>query len=276
MWNRSLGSPRSGTVRKLRIETLSEVPASAHRDNLPSVGTWDFGLLDNDTSLDGLGDLVHQITEDIARIGAAKPSASAAARLGGAIGVLLQLSAYSFAEDSTPAATITAAAKAQAKPIAKLPSKARQILERIGAGQGHALVGRPAKMSAAHAALLHTGSKRSSFGKREPALFATRRGAAYVQEVARRCVKMLDEDFADASNWSDLCREGVGMGGLAALMVLEPCRLPIRKLESWRRKAQQGIAELESEEDDELPFQRKYYANLDRVFAVLLRRASAP
>lgn len=238
------------------------------------MGTWDYGLLDNDTSLDGLGELVQGITEDIARIGAAPPSAAAAARLGAAIGVLLQIAAYRFEEDSPAAAAITAAVKAQAGPIAKLPPKTRQILESVSAGQGHALAARPAKMSMAHAVLLHAGCKQPPFGKREPALFATRPGAAYVQEVVRRCIKMIDEDFADASNWSDLCREGVGMGALAPLMVLKPYRLPVRKLQSWRRKAKQGIAELEANEDEELSFHRKYYANLDRIFALLLRRLS--
>lgn len=226
--------------------------------------------------MDGLGDLVHGIIEDIARIGAARPSAAAAARLGGAIGVLLQLSDHSFAADSPAAATIDAAIKAQAGSIAKLPAKIRRILDSVSAGQGPALAGRPAKMSVTHSALLNTGSKRPPFGKREPALFSTRSGAAYVQAVARRCIKMIDEDFADSSNWSDLCREGIGMGGLAVLTVLEPCSLPVRKLESWRRKAKQGLAELESDADDELPFQRKYYANLDRIFAIVLRRTNAP
>jgi len=235
------------------------------------MGTWDHGILDNDTSLDGLGELEHGIIEDIVALGAAKPSLVVAGKLAGAVGVMLQLSAYHFSAEPA-AAKIVAAIKAQTA-IAKLPKGAQSVLKEVAAGRGEQLAKRPAKMKASHVALLHTGSKSSGFGLREAALFTTAGAITYVGVVAKRSVEMIDEDFEDADQWSDLCREGMGMGCLAVLMVLEPVRVPRSKVERWRRCAAKGLAELEKARDGELDFQRKYYKNLDAVFAALLAKS---
>jgi hypothetical protein len=236
------------------------------------MGTWDSGLLDNDTALDGLGDLKQTIVGDIVAFGAMNPTATSTAKLGAAIGVLLQLSAYDFGLETATGPTIAAAVTAHGKQIAKLPSPARKILEAVGAGQGEALADRPAKMSARQIAILHKRASKPPFGKREPSLFAPKAAATYVQQVARRCVDMIDEDFADESNWSDLCREGMGIGCLGVLMVIEPCTVPLSKLERWRHTAKKGLAALREDPDDELDFHEGYYANLDAAFALLQKK----
>lgn len=236
------------------------------------MGTWDRGLLDNDCASDGIDDLAGAVLEDIEALGEGKPTLAATGRLGAAVGVLLQLSPYSFTEEG--GARVVAALQAHAGTIVQFPPPFRRVLQTVMAGGGEALAERPARMPRAQAALLHAGGGRA-FGRREPSLFAGKSGAAYVQVVARRCVEAIDEDFADEANWSDLCREGIGMGGLAALLVLAPCKVSTRKLAGWRRKAQLGLATLIEEEDEELEFQREYHANLDRVFAALLRRFAA-
>ena len=237
------------------------------------MGTWDHGLLDNDCANDGLAEVANGVAADIEHIGASKPSLTSTARLGAAVGVLLQLAGHHFADGR--GGPLVAALQAHAASIARFPPPFRRALQRVIAGEGEALAGRPWRMSVRQAGLLHVGRREPPFGKREPALFAARPAAAYVQEVARRCVEMVDEDLEDESIWSDLCRESVGMGGLAALMVLEPCRVSPRKLAGWRRKAQAGLAALAAEPDEELPFHRAYYQNLDRVFMVLLARFAA-
>lgn len=234
------------------------------------MGTWDHGILDNDSASDGLADLAHGVGADIQSIGARKTSVVAASRLAGAVGVLLQLSAYAFT--GATGAAITAALQAHARSIAKLSPGARRVLQAVIAGEGEALAERRGKLPIRQVRLLHAAATASPFGKREPALFASEPAMAHVQQVARRCVAMVDEDFADESNWSDLCREASGLGGLAALMVLEPCRVSTVKLTGWRRKAQRGLATLAAAADEELPFQRKYHASLDRVLEVLLAR----
>jgi hypothetical protein len=238
------------------------------------MGTWDDGLLDNDTSLDALGDLRRQVARDIERFGALKPSPQNTARLVTATGVLLQLSAYDFGLETDGGPKIVAALQAHAKQIALLPPAARKVLAAVAAGEGKSLAERPSKLSPKITALLHSGSSKSPFGKREVALFASKAAAAYVQEVAGRCVDMINGDFEDEDNWSDLCREAGGLGCLAVLLVLEPCRVPVKTIERWRHNAQQGLAVLEEKKDEELDFHRGYYRKLDAIFAVLVKRFS--
>jgi hypothetical protein len=237
------------------------------------MGTWDEGLLDNDTASDGLGDVAGGIVADIQTLGANKPDSKSTARLAAAVGLLLQLEPFYFSAENERSKTIVAALKAHEAQIAKLPPHARAVLDQVVGGKGEALAERPAPMNAALSQAVRKGAAQC-FGLREEVLFATEPGAAYVQEVANRCVKMVEDVFADEDNWSDLCREGYGMGGLAPLLVLEPCRVPRDKIEQWRSLAKKGLAELEEREDDELDFHRPYHANLDIIFAALLKRFS--
>lgn len=237
------------------------------------MGAWDRGLLDNETASDGLLHLALGVLADIERLGAAGPGAAATPRLVAAIGVLLQLSPYHFAPDESE--PMIDAIRAHAGRIAGLPRATRRILAEVEAGEAGPRAERRARMARRLVTSLHVGVDESPFGRREAALFLGKPAAAYVQSVARRCVAMLDDDFADPDNWGDLCREGLGMGALAALLVLEPCSVSTRKLESWRRKARTGLAALEAADDDELEFHRPYYANLERVFAAVLRRFAA-
>lgn len=237
------------------------------------MGTWDDGILDNDSASDGLLDLAHGVVTDIEGLGAGKTTLAATSRLGGAVGVLLQLSPYQFSGER--GAVVTSAVQAHAASILRFPPPFRRVLQAVAAGEGEALAERRAKLPARQLKLLHAEATASPFGKREPALFAGDSAQAYVQQVARRCVKMVDDDFADESNWSDLCREASGLGGLAALLVLAPCKVSPLKLAGWQRKARRGLATLEADADEELPFQRKYHAKLDRVFTALLARFAA-
>jgi hypothetical protein len=236
------------------------------------MGTWDAGILDNDTALDGLGELDRGVVEDIVRFGAARPSPTSTAKLVAAIGVLLQLSAYDFGLDTDGGEAIVAAVERHGAQIAKLPRAARKVLAQVLAGEGSTLAERPAKMSARAIASLHAHSSQAPFGKREPSLLASPAGAAYVQVVARRCVAMIDGDFGDPAALSDLCREGTGVGCIGALMVLEPCRVPAAKVRRWRRAAKAGLSEITAQDDDELSFMRGYYRALDTALAILERR----
>lgn len=239
------------------------------------MGTWNDGLLDNDTAMDGLGELDEEVLADIVNLGAEPPSPEATATLGAAVGVLLQLSSYVFGADTESGPAIVAALRAHAAEIAKLPAEARSILETVASGEGGALAERRAPMPPEQVKLLRREGDHAPFGLREAALFAGPSAERYVQSVADRCFEMLDEDFEDESTWCDLCREAPSMGALAALVVLEPCRLPRGELAAFREKAQEGLASLVESEDDELEFQRRYYANLDAVFALLEERPAS-
>ena len=232
----------------------------------------DNGLLDNDTAMDRLAEIHGEVASDIEDLGASKPSAAATAKLAAAVGVLLQLSSYELGLETESGPKIASAVNAHAKEIAKHPAAARKVLDSVAAGEGKALAERPAKMSAKRIGFLCAGSADSPFGKREPALFESKAAAAYVEGVAKRCVDMIDEDFEDEDNWSDLCRAGMGIGCLGILLVLDPCKVPASKIERWRRNAKKSIGFLDKEPDDELDFHRGYYANLDAVLGLLAKR----
>lgn len=230
------------------------------------MGTWDSGLLDNDNALDGLGELAFTLREELS-------AASDPGRAAAAVGVLLQLSAWDFSKDNDAAADLqTAIAAIDSR---KLAPEARALLEQLARGEGAALARRPAKLAAAEAKLLHASGK-SGFGERQAALFDSKAGAAYVQELADAWLASVEADLSDEYLATDLCREASSMGALGALLVLEPVRLPKKKLEKLRALAAAGLRQLEEKKDDELDFHRKYHAAVDGVFAALLARAAAP
>lgn len=235
------------------------------------MGTWDHGLLDNDTALDGLFAIRDGILGGIIRLGAARPGPRATGRLAAAVGVLLQLSPAAFAADSKDLRSIVAALRAHAPAFPALSPGARRVLSKIAAGQPPS--GR-ARLGARLRTALHTEGP-APFGGRIAALFAAPAAEAEVRACERRCVAKIREDFADADTWSDLCREGAGIGALAFLLVLEPMRVPAATIEGWRRKAARGLAQLRAEPVEELEFHERYYANLERVFLALLKRAAA-
>jgi len=233
------------------------------------MGTWDEGLLDNDTACDALGDLCHEIVGDIVRFG---ETPTATDELCAAIGVLLQLSDYDFGLDSDRGPKIVAAAKLHEQQLARAAAEVRRVMALVSDGRGKELAEQPDLASAAHAGIFNTGATTSRFGERHPALFATPAGAAYVQAIVDRCVETIEGELEDEENLSDMCREVGSLGLLGVLMVLSPCRVPLATVESWRAKARQGVNELRERADEELEFHEAYYANLDRAFAVLAER----
>lgn len=239
------------------------------------MGTWAEGLLGNDCAFDGLEEIADGVIEDIRSLRRAESNSETVGRLAAAIGLLLELGAsYDLSDNSKQSRDILEALRVHESAFRlQLPPEADQLLARVLAGEGEALAQRAAPLPEKIARALHAGSEPpSTFGPREPALFENPAAAVYVQEVADRCVAMIDEDFEDESNWSDLCREASGMGPLAFLLVLEPCRVDAQKIAGWRRAAKEGLAQLEAEPNDELDFQRSYHANLDLVFETLLGR----
>jgi hypothetical protein len=230
------------------------------------MGTWDDGLLDNDTACDGLGDLCGEIRDDIERFG---DDPSATAELCAAVGVLLQLSDYDFDLESDRGSAIASAVSTHAAQLATLPAAARAVMEAVADGKGKEIAGRRDPAHSVWANLINAGATTSRFGERHAALFATTAGAAYVQTVADRCVAMIEDDMEREDDWGDMCREMGSIGVVGVLLVIAPRTLDAAVVQSWRTKAQKGIAELRERDDDELEFHEGYYANLDAALALL-------
>src|SRR5262249_21764783 len=90
--------------------------------------------MEGDGPSDYIDDLAEQIEEDIAGFFEEEPSEANSARLGAAIGVLLQVSAYSFESDFARA--LRNALNHQSKMLSMLPEDARKILEAVARGKG--------------------------------------------------------------------------------------------------------------------------------------------
>lgn len=229
------------------------------------MGTWGEGILENDSALDGLGDIAGTIQENLTELASASASAETAGRLAAAVGLLLLFSEFSF-EDEDEFAGIKAVLDAHAETCAgHLSAEAAKVLSEIRAGNASAYLDREAPIAPELRKAL--GSK---VGLREDCLFESKAALAYLEQVVTNCVELLEEDFEDEDSWEDLCREAMSIGALAALLSLRPAQAPRPRLLHWRRCAAEGLTRLEAEEDEELHFQRLYYANLDRVFAALL------
>jgi hypothetical protein len=232
------------------------------------MGTWDDGLLDNDTACDALGTLCDKIVRDIQNAEATETRCAA-------VGVLLQLSPYKLGLDSASGPLIAAAVKAHAKQIEKLDSDVRGVMQLVMDGKGKELAEQRDPSGAAYAGILNSNATKSHFGERHAALFASPAGAAYVQSIADRCIETIEGELADEDSWCDLCREVGSMGLVGVLLAIAPYCIPISTIESWRAKARQGIGQLRDCHDDELDFHEGYYANLDRAFDVLAARFAA-
>src|SRR5262249_53970844 len=145
-------------------------------------------------------------------------------------------------------------------------------------GEGEELASRPGRLSRpVRQALFSTPSEdfpmERVFGKREPTLFQHPDAARYVQEFANHCVAVVQEGFEDESAVDDLSREGGFIAGLAVLLVLAPCRVPPRKVESWRKRYHAvrkiGVPSGDVVEDE---FEKEYGKCLERTFRLALKK----
>ncbi len=247
------------------------------------MGAWGYGILQSDTAQDGISALNHMVQEEIRKL-PEEPSEASAARLGAMVGLLLQSSHYSFDPENTFSADLAKILHRHEPFFSALPGNAALILRAVLEGKGQELANRPAKLDPRLEEALHHEvgfefAVQRDFGQREPDLFAHPEAAAYVQEYADQCADWIDEEFDDEEIVGDFSREGEGcMGGLAMLLLVEPCRVEPVRILAWREKARDAAEESEAEltgteyEEEELGFQRPFMKNLERAFELALEK----
>ena len=237
------------------------------------MGTWGAGLLDNDTTLDGLGEIAHELVEHI-ETAADAPPAEGAGRLAAALGTLLQLSRFDFSDESPNFIRIKkAVARRKDDAPTFLSTEAIALLQRIAEGDPAIQVEHPAPMDTALAEALHEGRTSSYFGRRESALFETPAAITFVEALVTTLTERIESELSDPELCTDLAREAQWMGALGFLLVLEPCSIPVETVSRWRANAAQGLATLDDDDDEELDFHRAYHANVDIVLQALRQRA---
>ncbi|HEU4409843.1 MAG TPA: hypothetical protein VFS43_31610 [Polyangiaceae bacterium] len=234
------------------------------------MGRWGYGILDGDGPLDGVGVVVHAIEADVARYARTRPGPRTPARLGAAVGLLLQLSSYSF-EDEEIAATIgRALRKHEANFGLLLPPEAASLLRRVAAGEGRALAARRGGRRGELAQALG----RYLDGVREPSLFEHPLARAYAQKIALRCARRLERALAGGG--LDLIDDDRWMGALGALLLVEPWSLPASRVEGWRARYEAALDALRPGDDPEpdlVDFEAALGPNVRLAFDLLSRRA---
>lgn len=206
-----------------------------------------------------------KLRQELERLAQEKASESAAARLGAAVGLLLQFHPYSLQDERvTPA--LDAAMEQQRSWFHALPARARKVFRQIAAGEVAKLRERRARGvdRRIRKALGH------GLGYREAALFAHPAATAYAQEFADACVEAMEEEIGSAGEtWMDDV-EGF-MGIFALLLLIEPCRVSPRKIQAWRKKIR---AVYEAEEGERSAFVKKYMRNVEAAFDGALEKFS--
>jgi len=244
------------------------------------MGAWGHGILQNDTAQDGLVGVIHTIYDDVVALEKKPTNAKTAARLGAGVGLLLQLSAgYWFSDDGPSWPKLREVLAQHERAFADVSPEVDRLLADVLAGKGRELAARDGPPDARLGeALFATNSDgfpmERTFGLREPALFAHKEAARYVQEVADRLVKQLDDGFADDDVVAFLDEEAEWIAALAVLLVLEPCRVDPDHFASWRARFRRATAADEEDVDQE-SFEARYGACLERAFQIGIDKFAA-
>jgi hypothetical protein len=234
------------------------------------MGTWGRGILQNDTSQDGLCGVIHGIFDDVVALGKKRATKKNMGRLAAGVGLLLQLSAnYWFQADSPHGPRLVEVLEKYRSLFATLSPEAARLLTDVLDGKGVELSCRDAPPDARLGRALFATDSRGfpmerTFSVREAALFEHPEASAFVQAVADRLVAQLDEGFADDTVVSDPCREADFIAALAVLLVIEPCEVDADHFASWRARfrAAQG------DYGDEADFCLAYNENLEMAFQI--------
>jgi hypothetical protein len=246
------------------------------------MGAWGYGILQNDAAQDDLCEVIEGIHGDVIALRKEPTNSKTVARLGAGVGLLLQLSAgYWFSEEGEHWAPLREVLAQHQSGFAAVSPEVDRILADVLAGKGGELAARDAPPDTRlSGALFATDAKHfpmeRTFSYREPALFADPEAARYVQEVADRLMKKVDEGFADDEIVEDLSREADFMAALGVLLVLEPCRIDPDHFASWRTRFREVKAEADEQSDPlELEFDERYTACLEQTFQIGIDRFSA-
>ncbi|MCB9896267.1 MAG: hypothetical protein H6839_17690 [Planctomycetes bacterium] len=231
------------------------------------MGTWGAGLLDSDGALDAIGDVLNWLEAEAAKLVDAPAAEPSAARLAAALGLLLELSPYSF-ENSGHWSNLESALSQQRRAFAKLLPEAAGLMQRLLDGDGPALANRHGDRSPE----LRTALGGYLDGRREPALLDHPAAETLVQEAADRCADAIDE--FQQENELDLYEAGDAMGLLGLLLLLPPCKVDAKRVNNWHaymRDAHKLTREQDPENPDLEHFD-EYMANVELAFKLALQR----
>jgi hypothetical protein len=245
------------------------------------MGVWGHGILQNDSAQDDLCEVIEGITGDVMALGKEPTDRKTVARLGGCVGLLLQLSATTWFSGEGEHWVELREVLARHEPgFAAVSPEAGRLLADVLAGKGEALAARDASPDARLSEALFAKDAQGlmmerTFGYREPALFTDPEAARYVQEVADRLAKVVDDGVAHDDMVADPCREADFIAALSVLLVLEPCQVGPDRFALWRERFRKVWAEAQPADPAEAEFFARYHACLDQALLIGIDRFSA-
>jgi hypothetical protein len=245
------------------------------------MGTWGHGILQNDNAQDELCKVIEGIYGDVIALGKEPTNRTTVARLGAGVGLMLQLSAsYWFSEEGEYWAALRKVLALHEEGFAVVSPEARRILAEVLAGKGEELAYREASPDARLSGALFAKERQGfhwlerTFGFREPASFADPQAARYVQEVADRLARHVDEGIACDYMVADPCLEADFIAALGVLLILEPCQIDPDRFASWRARFRKVQAEAGPGDPNESEFDVAYNACLEQAFQIGIDRFS--
>lgn len=231
------------------------------------MGTWGNGLFDGDGPLDVIGDIGGWIEGQVQELSEAEPTVESAGRLAGAVGLLLQLSPYSFEGEFSE--TIRSAIVRHRKAMEGFSEQALSLLDTIAEGSGKKLADSLGDRSEALKQIL---GEYVNHPRHEP-LFESDAARALVQETAEYCVEQLEEMLEDED--LDLYELADPVGAVGVLLLLSPCRIKVKSIDKWRRQVK-AVIERERKQDPDNPdleFYDEYLPKAEAAFRLLEERS---
>lgn len=244
------------------------------------MGAWGYGILQNDTAQDSMCEVAHRIESDIEQL-SLTASEENAAKVGAAVGLLLQFSYYSFSPENEFSNTLVRALAVNREHFDQLPGNSANVLNAIIDGQGTELAGRDGEIDAEVDKALHSDENegfimQKAFSVCERDLFRHPLAAAYVQKVVDEIVAEVDEGFADDEMVDDLSREAEFMGGFGLLLILPAGTVNPEKFRQWRDQFHEVWKDWEPTGDDmEDVFAQKYNGYLELAFECGIKKYSS-
>ena len=241
------------------------------------MGTWGAGILQNDIAQDGMCFVARKIEQNIEEL----PNISSetnAAKLGAAVGLLLQFSFYSFNPENDFNKSLLQKLRTYKDDFSKLPGKSGEILQSILAGKGEDLASQDGILDEQVEIALHSEAKnefpvQKAFSTIEDDLFTHPAAQDYLQTVVDNLVKEVDEGFQDEEIVDDLSREGEFMGAFSLLLIIPKAKIAPQYFQKWQAIYERAIAETEIHESEQ-DFYREYNSYVRIAFDYGIKRYS--
>ena len=237
------------------------------------MGSWDHGLLDNDSAQDWLGEFASEIENDIIQIHE-QSSRKLAGALSAAVGILLRLSRDfdpmpGFGKPPHFYPRLICAISANVTHLVRFPGNSAQILAAVLHGKGEELAARPAKLKASVNRCLHAGQPgilQGAFSKLEDDMFAHPSSKSYMKLKTKQLMKRIDEQLTDRDRILDM--HFYPLGAMLAIPLLLPLDgLRSGKIQKWRDKCESTWASKNADEDtNDIHSSRKYRRNVLAAF----------